>query len=91
VERVLQPRPLPHCARGAVIAFAISGVVSLELERGATTRLLAWDLAVMSPDERGSIVPTLSDAPAKAPSAAEAPLVFFAAVDDNSHQSLPHS
>ena len=58
-------------------ALAISGIVSVELEHCETTRLHAWDLAAISPDERGSIGPAGLDA-------AAAPLVFFAALDDNS-------
>ncbi len=85
VERLLQPRPLPHSPQGAVLAFVISGIVRVELERGESTGLQAWDLAVTSPEERGSIVPAIFDATAKVPDAAEAPLVFFAALDDNSH------
>jgi len=77
VERLLEPRPLRPAFQGAVLAFAICGIVCVELEDGETTRLQAWDLAVMSPDERGSIGPAGLDA-------AAAPLVFFAALDDNS-------
>jgi hypothetical protein len=91
VERLLQPRPLPNSAQGSVLAFVISGIVSVELERRETTRLQTWDLAVTSPEEHGCIVPAVFDATAKTPDAAEAPLVFFAEVDDNSHKSLPHS
>ena len=77
VERLLEPRPLRPAFQGAVLAFAICGIVCVELEDCEATRLLAWDLAVMSPDERGSIGPAGADA-------AAAPLVFFAALDDNS-------
>jgi environmental stress-induced protein Ves len=77
VERLLEPRPLRPAFRGTVLAFAISGIVSVELENREATRLQAWDLAAMSPDERGSIGPAGLDP-------AAAPLVFFAALDDNS-------
>jgi len=77
VERLLEPRPLRPSFQGAVLAFAICGIVSLELEHREAVRLQAWDLALMSPDERGSIGPAGLDA-------AAAPLVFFAALDDNS-------
>jgi environmental stress-induced protein Ves len=77
VERLLEPRPLRPSFPGAVLAFAICGIVSVELEHCETTRLQAWDLAAISPDERGSIGPAGLDA-------AAAPLVFFAALDDNS-------
>jgi hypothetical protein len=77
VERLLEPRPLRSSFQGTVLAFAIGGIVTIEPEHGAATRLQAWDLAVMSPDERGSIGPAGLDA-------AAAPLVFFAALDDNS-------
>jgi environmental stress-induced protein Ves len=77
VERLLEPRPLRPAFRGTVLAFAISGIVSVELENREATRLQAWDLAEMSPDERGSIGPAGVDP-------AAAPLVFFAALDDNS-------
>jgi len=53
--------------------------VSVELEGREAARLQAWDLAAMSPDERGSIGPAGADP-------AAAPLVFFAALDDNSAQ-----
>jgi hypothetical protein len=49
----------------------------VELENREATRLQAWDLAAMSPDERGCIGPAGLDP-------AAAPLVFFAALDDNS-------
>ncbi len=77
VERLLEPRPLRPSFQGAVLVFAICGIVNVDLEHGETTRLQAWDLAGISPDERGSIGPAGLDA-------AAAPLVFFAALDDNS-------
>jgi uncharacterized protein len=77
VERLLETRPLRPSFRGTVLAFAISGIVSVELENREATRLQAWDLAAVSPDERGSIGPAGLDP-------AAAPLVFFAALDDNS-------
>ena len=79
VERLLEPRPLRPTFEGAVLAFAISGIVSVELEHREAARLQAWDLALMFPDERGSIGPVGLDT-------AAAPLVFFAALDDNSPQ-----
>ena len=79
VERLLEPRSLRPSFQGAILAFAICGIVSVELEGCEAARLHAWDLAAMSPDERGSIGPAGLDASA-------APLVFFAAVDDNSAQ-----
>jgi environmental stress-induced protein Ves len=81
VERLLEPRPVRPSFQGTVLAFAISGIVSVELEHREATRLQAWDLAVLSPDERGCIGPAGQDA-------ASAPLVFFAAMDDNSPQKL---
>jgi uncharacterized protein len=77
VERLLEPRPLRPSFQGAVLVFAICGIVNVDLEHRETTRLQAWDLAGISPDERGSIGPAGLDA-------AAAPLVFFAALDDNS-------
>jgi uncharacterized protein len=79
VERLLEPRPLRPSFQGTVLAFAISGIVTIELEHREAARLQAWDLAAMSRDERGSIGPAGLDA-------AAAPLVFFAALDDNSSQ-----
>src|SRR5450631_933635 len=79
VERLLEPRPLRPSFQGAVLAFAISGIVNVELEHREAARLQAWDLALMFPDERGSIGPVGLDT-------AAAPLVFFAALDDNSPQ-----
>ena len=84
VERLLEPRPLRPSSQGVVLAFAISGVVSVEPERHEATRLQAWDLAVVSSNERGSIGPAGFDAAAAPRDAAAAPLVFFAALDDNS-------
>jgi uncharacterized protein len=77
VERLLDSRPLRPSFQGAILAFAISGMVSVQLEGSEATRLQAWDLAAISADERGSIGPAGQDA-------AAAPLVFFAALDDHS-------
>jgi environmental stress-induced protein Ves len=76
VERLLEPRPLRPALRGTVLAFAISGIVTIEQEHREATCLQAWDVAVMPPDEGGSIGAAGLDA-------AAAPLVFFAALDDN--------
>ncbi|HLZ96658.1 MAG TPA: HutD family protein [Steroidobacteraceae bacterium] len=83
VERLLERRPLRPSFQGTVLAFAISGIVSVDLERRESTRLQAWDLAVISADEHGSIRPVGFDAGGAGRDAAAAPLVFFATVDDN--------
>jgi hypothetical protein len=77
VERLLEPRLLRPSFQGTALVFAVSGSVSAEPERSDAVDLQAWDLAVISPDERGCIRPAGLDAGA-------APLVFFAALDDNS-------
>ncbi len=84
VERLLEPRPLRPSFPGAVLAFAINGIVCVDLEHREAVRLHAWDLAAISPEERGSISPVGFDAAAAPLDAAAAPLVFFAALDDNS-------
>jgi environmental stress-induced protein Ves len=85
VERLLEPRPLRPSFQGTVLAFAINGIVRVDLDREAA-RLQAWDLAVISPEERGSIGPAAFDAAASPLGSGAVPLVFFAALDDNSPQ-----
>jgi environmental stress-induced protein Ves len=76
VEPLRQPRALRAPHRGALLAFAVSGTVSLHLDTRDSTTLDEWDLAVMSPDEHGWFGPASLDASAAA-------LVFFATLDDN--------
>lgn len=76
VERLREPRLLqPHHA--TMLAFAISGMVSLVTGNGANTSLQAWDLAVAVPEDRVVFGPAALHESA-------APLVFFATLDDNS-------
>ena len=85
VERLSQPRPLRAASRGTILAFAINGIVHVDLDHRDPARLQAWDLAVISAEERGSIAPAGFDAAAGPPGAGAAmPLVFFATLDDNS-------
>ncbi len=84
VERLLEPRPLRPSSQGAILVFAISGIVSVQVEGREAARLQTWDLAAIDPDERGSIGPACFETTATGLDAAAAPLVFFAALDDNS-------
>jgi len=85
VERLLEPRPLRPSFRGTVLALAINGIAHVDLD-GEAARLQAWDLAVISPEESGSIGPAGFDAADATLGTAAGPLVFFAALDDNSLQ-----
>jgi environmental stress-induced protein Ves len=76
VERLPEPRSLQPSG-GTMLTFAISGVVSMAMGNGKSTDLHAWDLAVMSPGDRGAVGPP-------SPGESAAPLVFFATLDDNS-------
>jgi hypothetical protein len=60
-----------------MLAFAISGSVSLSFGNREFTSLQAWDLAVASPHDRGEVTPASFDE-------FPLPLVFFATLDDNS-------
>jgi len=83
VERLSATRPLEQPpVHGVVLAFAISGTVTVELEHRKPARLQEWDLAVISSRERGSIGPAAPDSTSL--DGAAAPLVFFATLDDNS-------
>jgi hypothetical protein len=82
VERLQESLPLqgsrPQSSPyGTLLVFPIIGTVSLDIGNPEPTHLYAWDLAVVSPDDRCAVRPAASAAPA-------APLVFFAAIDDNS-------
>ncbi|HWJ36019.1 MAG TPA: HutD family protein [Steroidobacteraceae bacterium] len=68
--RILQP------SHAKLLAFAISGSVSVNIANRAPATLHEWDLAVVSPDDRGAVGPAALDESA-------APLVFFATLDDN--------
>jgi hypothetical protein len=59
-------------------------MVSVNFANRAPTSLNDWDLAVVSPEDRGAVGPAVLDESA-APGESAAPLVFFAALDDNSH------
>jgi len=79
VERLGAPRPLPPGSSGVVLCFPISGTVRWQPDSGGARCLHAWDLAVASSGEGGLIGP---DPESENPSVA--PLVFFAALTDNS-------
>lgn len=76
VERLAQPRLLEPSPHTTTLVFAISGLVTLGFEGHDSARLLAWDLAVLHPNDRGRIGPA-------APDESVAPLVFLATLEDN--------
>jgi environmental stress-induced protein Ves len=76
VERLRASRSLQP-AHGTMLAFAISGSVSVSLGNREFTSLQAWDLAVASPQDLCEVRPVILDE-------SPLPLVFFATVDDNS-------
>jgi len=77
VERLREPRELQAPPQGTLVAFAVSGTMSLNIENCESTSLGAWDMALLKSQDRGTIGPALLNEPA-------APLVFFATIDDNS-------
>ena len=79
VERLRAPRPLPQASAGPLLCFPISGTVRWQPDSGGTLWLNAWDLAVASSGESGLIGPG-----PESQDPAVAPLVFFAALTDNS-------
>jgi len=70
--RALRPPP-----RETMLVFALNGPVTLEMDDGECHRLQTWDLALVSPQDRGVIGPA---AGAQGP----VPLAFFASLNDNS-------
>jgi environmental stress-induced protein Ves len=76
VERLQKPRRLRPCAHTTTLAFAIDGQLSVALDHGESTRLHAWDLAVLSPAEAATVGP-------ESPDESAAPLVFLATLEDN--------
>jgi uncharacterized protein len=82
VERLRAPR-MVQPRQDTLLVFAISGIVSLAMEGSDSARLHAWDLAVVSAAERGSIGPAVPDESA-VPAESAVPLVFLASLDDNS-------
>jgi hypothetical protein len=74
VERVAEAKPLKR-PRATMMAFPLSGAVSLEDGDGAISTLQTWDFALVAPQDNVIIGP--------APNVSGAPLVFFAALDDN--------
>jgi environmental stress-induced protein Ves len=90
-ERLETPRRLEP-DRGSLLVFAIGGSLWLDAADGGRETLGEWDLAVLSGAD-AALTPRRPD-PAASPGAAgggsgsrtesPAPLVFFAAVDDNS-------
>jgi environmental stress-induced protein Ves len=77
VERLREPRELQAPPQGTLVAFAVGGTISVNIENGESTSLGTWDLALLTSQDRGTIGPALLNEPA-------APLVFFATIDDNS-------
>jgi len=76
VARVYEAQSLQPPLCGTTLAFAINGIVSIERDEQEATTLLAGDLAVFSPKDRVTLrTPALDES--------TAPLVFFAALDDN--------
>ncbi|MDB6083841.1 MAG: hutD family protein [Gammaproteobacteria bacterium] len=71
-SRTLQP---PH--HGTLLAFSISGTVSVDNGTPESALLHAWDLLVISEGDHCTARPAVSDGSAL-------PLVFFASLDDNS-------
>lgn len=73
VEPLREPREL-QSTQETLLIFPVTGPVSLEYQNGESTILNEWDLAVLTP----------GDAAAVGAAAEEPPLVFLAALDDNS-------
>jgi len=72
VERLQDPREVSGLGVTTLV-FPIYGAVSIAIDDRETVTLEAWDLGVMPPAEAGWV----------SPAAATAPLVFFAALEDN--------
>lgn len=73
VESLREPREL-QSSQGTLLIFPITGPVSLEYQNGEATTLNEWDLAVLTPGD-AAVVGAVAEVP---------PLVFLAALDDNS-------
>jgi len=73
VEFLRKPRDL-QSTRETLLVFPITGPASLEYQNGECTSLNEWDLAVLTP----------GDAAVLGTAAEGSPLVFLAALDDNS-------
>jgi environmental stress-induced protein Ves len=76
VEQLAAPRAL-STGHATVLAFPLSGAVSVNAGSGEGSTLAAWDLAVASPPDNLKI--------SAGPAESAAPLVFFATLDDSSH------
>ncbi len=74
VRPLLEPYRVESSRPGTMLVLPISGALSVDGARGRV-HMGAWDLAVVSPGERGTFEPE-----ALTPD----PLVFFATFDDNS-------
>jgi environmental stress-induced protein Ves len=72
VESLREPRELKS-TRETLLIFPITGPVSLEYQNGEPTTLNEWDLVVLTPGDAAVVG-----------AAAGTPLVFLAALDDNS-------
>jgi uncharacterized protein len=73
VESLRKPREL-QSTRETLLVFPITGPASLENQNGESTTLNEWDLAVLMPGD-AAVLGTAGEG---------SPLVFLAALDDNS-------
>ena len=64
VERLTEPRTL-ETPRETLLVFSITDILSLEDEKGATTSLEPWDLAVLAPGDRVVIGPLVGGEPTR--------------------------
>jgi uncharacterized protein len=75
VQRLAEPFLADSSRHEALLVLPIRGNLSADTANGSRTELSPWDIAMLSPGERGSFEPTNQGAE---------PLVFFATLDDNS-------
>jgi uncharacterized protein len=76
VERLRGPRVLHPQPHATTLVFGISGALSVDSGGSEPALLDPWDLAVISPGNGGAVSPAML-------AQSEAPLVFFATLDDN--------
>lgn len=77
VERLRGPRALQPPPRGTLLAFAVSGTMSIQRDGRESIHLDTGDLAVLTAQDCGTMAAMLGEL---AP-----PLAFFAVLADNSH------
>jgi environmental stress-induced protein Ves len=75
VQRLTEPFRADSSRHETLLVLPISGAMWAETANGSRSELTPWDIAVVSPGERGSFVPATEGL---------GPLVFFATLDDNS-------